>query len=266
MTEAVITKPCEEASNPLKYRSHEPHDFVAREDGWAGPAYHCEGHQECGAVFEDSEDRVPPTCTLPFGHEPVPPGGDDANSWDHANPARGAFWNELVPMHPGRDLIDMVDALNERLAQAGSLQTVSVVVNSITREVIEQIAVNHPARPADPPISENDPAILYARSVAASLDPIADVLSKEAMGTPLRDLLGLHPMPEPVGLAGLTFTTDGEHATTYQLDRIANTLLGGRARHPEAKMSHDMPPRDRALAIALLTLALEALEEPEFWS
>ena len=61
--------------------------------------------------------------------------------------------------------------------------------------------------------------------------------------------------------ARLFFTNDDDEATTYWLDELAGSILDRRRDHPEATVTHTMPARDRAQAVALMRLALSVLEE-----
>ncbi|PQZ60676.1 MULTISPECIES: hypothetical protein [unclassified Microbacterium] len=66
-------------------------------------------------------------------------------------------------------------------------------------------------------------------------------------------------MTIPLPPAGLTFvSTDG---VAYGLDKIAANILDRRAENPEASIRLAMPAHDRAVAEALLRLALSVVAE-----
>lgn len=48
------------------------------------------GAPRCGARHDDSEDQEPALCTLPAGHPPVVL---DGNTFEHAKPSGGVYWN-----------------------------------------------------------------------------------------------------------------------------------------------------------------------------
>ena len=60
--------------------------------------------------------------------------------------------------------------------------------------------------------------------------------------------------------ARLEFKNDEQLPTVYQLDIIAAQILDGRRHHPEAVLTHNIPARDVAQAVALMRLALSVLD------